>query len=253
MFKDLTWRKQVSLLPILRLLKQKNNSDNESEKMEKSKYRIVLPYLTAFIVIVLFVALLVVGLPKPVQVLYPSEVRNYQGEKLSSIVNIYQNAIMGTQFLNESTYRLTIKGLVNQTTQLTYSEVVNDFDKYQKVVTIYCIEGWNAKILWEGVLVKDLLLSVGANMSASVVIFYAADGYSTALPLDYLVNNNILLAYKMNDIVIPTERGFPFQLVAESQYGYKWIKWVTEIEVSNNANYLGYWESRGLANNATIR
>jgi DMSO/TMAO reductase YedYZ molybdopterin-dependent catalytic subunit len=253
MFKDLTWRKQVSLLPILRLLKQKNNSDNESEKMEKSKYRIVLPYLTAFIVIVLFVALLVVGLPKPVQVLYPSEVRNYQGEKLSSIVNIYQNAIKGTQFLNESTYRLTIKGLVNQTTQLTYSEVVNDFDKYQKVVTIYCIEGWNAKILWEGVLVKDLLLSVGANMSASVVIFYAADGYSTALPLDYLVNNNILLAYKMNDIVIPTERGFPFQLVAESQYGYKWIKWVTEIEVSNNANYLGYWESRGLANNATIR
>jgi len=49
----------------------------------------------------------------------------------------------------------------------------------------------------------------------------------------------------MNNVTIPPERGFPFELVAESQYGYKWIKWITKIEVSDNANYLGYWESRG--------
>jgi DMSO/TMAO reductase YedYZ molybdopterin-dependent catalytic subunit len=85
-----------------------------------------------------------------------------------------------------------------------------------------------------------------------VVIFYAADGYSTSLPLSYLINNNIIVAYKMNGVVIPPERGFPFQLVAESKYGYEWIKWITEIKVSDDANYLGYWESRGFPNDADV-
>jgi DMSO/TMAO reductase YedYZ molybdopterin-dependent catalytic subunit len=56
----------------------------------------------------------------------------------------------------------------------------------------------------------------------------------------------------MNGVVIPPERGFPFQLVAESKYGYKWIKWITTIELSDNADYLGYWESRGYSNGATV-
>ena len=52
----------------------------------------------------------------------------------------------------------------------------------------------------------------------------------------------------MNNVTIPPEYGFPFQLVAESKWGYKWIKWVTKIEVSNDTNYTGYWESRGYTN-----
>jgi DMSO/TMAO reductase YedYZ molybdopterin-dependent catalytic subunit len=82
------------------------------------------------------------------------------------------------------------------------------------------------------------------------VIFYAQDGYSTSLPLSYIVSNNIMIAYKMNGVVLPPDRGYPFQLVAESKYGYKWIKWITQIEVSDDANYRGYWESRGYSNNA---
>jgi DMSO/TMAO reductase YedYZ molybdopterin-dependent catalytic subunit len=221
--------------------------------MEKPKIRRALPYIIAAIVAVTLVALFIAGAPAPPQTLYPAEIRNYQGENLSSVADVRENAIRGTQNIDEATYRLSVTGLVNRTLQLAYNDIVNDFQKYQKVTTIHCVEGWQATILWEGVLVKDLIAEAGANMSAPVVIFYASDGYSTALPLNYIVNNNILLAYKMNNITIPPERGFPFELVAESQYGYKWIKWVTQIEVSDNANYLGYWESRGYPNNATLR
>jgi DMSO/TMAO reductase YedYZ molybdopterin-dependent catalytic subunit len=221
--------------------------------MEKLTFRKALPYVIAVIIVAILLALLIVGTPQSTPMLYPGEVRNYQGEDLSSIANVYENAISGTQNINESTYRLTIVGLVDRPQQLTYSEVVNGHQKYQKVVTIHCVEGWQATILWEGVLVKDLLVEAGANMSAPVVIFHASDGYSTALSLDYLVNNNILLAYKMNNLTMPIEKGFPFELVAESQFGYKWIKWVTQIEVSNNADYWGYWESRGYPNNATVK
>ena len=41
-------------------------------------------------------------------------------------------------------------------------------------------------------------------------------------------------------------------VVAESKWGYKWIKWVTKIEVFNNTSYQGYWESRGYSNNGDL-
>ena len=178
------------------------------------------------------------------------EIKDYKGEKLGSINDFRENSISGPQQINIDTYRLVITGLVDNETAYTYNQVINDHTHYQKVVTINCVEGWSVKILWEGILLKDLLADAGYNTSASVVIFYAQDGYSTSLPLSYIINNNILIAYKMNGVVIPPERGFPFQLVAESQYGYKWIKWITQIEVSNDTNYRGYWESRGFPNDA---
>jgi DMSO/TMAO reductase YedYZ molybdopterin-dependent catalytic subunit len=189
---------------------------------------------------------------RPPQNLYPQEIRDYQGQNLSSISDIRENAIAGTQYINKSTYRLTITGLVNKTLEYAYDDVVNGHQKYQKVITLYCVEGWSARILWEGILVRDLIQEAGNLSTAKIVIFTASDGYTTSLPLDYFFTNDILLAYKMNGLVIPPERGFPFQLVAESKYGYKWIKWLTKIELSDNTNYQGYWESRGYPNNATV-
>jgi DMSO/TMAO reductase YedYZ molybdopterin-dependent catalytic subunit len=186
------------------------------------------------------------------RMLYPEQIREYEGQDLSSISDFRENSIKGPQHIDENTYRLTITGLVNKTVEYTYSDIINGFQKYQKVVTLHCVEGWSVKILWEGFLVKDLLTEAGISPAAVVAIFYAYDGYSTSLPLDYILNNNILIAYKMNGLVLPPERGFPFQLVAESKYGYKWIKWITTIELSNNTDYLGFWESRGWPNSANV-
>jgi len=224
----------------------------ELKKLGNTKLRNALPYIILVTTLVVLVTLFVAGLPRGPQMLYPGEVRIYQGEDLSAVANVYENAIRGTQFLNDSSYRLSIDGLVSRPLQLTYNDILDNYQSFQKVITIYCVEGWQAKILWEGVLVKDLLLQAGADMNSSVVLFHASDGYTTSLPTSYLVDKNILLAYKMNNITLPPERGFPFMLVAESQYGYKWIKWLMRIEVSKDADYRGYWESRGFPNNATI-
>jgi len=222
--------------------------------MDRPRSSRAIPYavVAAALVVIVVILLFVESLNLQPQTLYPSEVRNYMGENLSSIADVRENAIAGIQHINVSSYHLTVNGLVSKPLQLTYQDVVDNHQAYTKVVYIYCVEGWNATILWQGVLLKDLLLEAGSDMNSSTVIFYASDGYSTALPMNYIVSNNILLAYKMNNLTIPPERGFPFQLVAESQYGYKWIKWVTRIEVSDNTDYLGYWESRGYPNNATL-
>ena len=151
--------------------------------------------------------------------------------------------------LNKSTYRFKITGLVDTPKNYTYDELINNLQHYKKIVTLDCVEGWSVKILWEGFLVRDLISETGPDPSAKILIFKASDGYTTSLPINYTIDNNILLAYKINNATLPPERGFPFQLVAESKWGYKWIKWVTEIELSDNLNYDGYWESRGYSNN----
>ena len=184
--------------------------------------------------------------------LAPVEIRQYEGVDLSSINDFVENSIKGSQEIEVENYRLRITGLVGNSTSYTYDEAVNNHQHYKKVVTLDCVEGWSVTILWEGLLVRDLLAEAEPLANAQVVIFHAYDGYTTSLPIDYVVKNDILIAYKMNDVALPPERGFPFQLVAESKWGYKWIKWITEIELSDDVNYRGYWESRGYSNSADL-
>jgi DMSO/TMAO reductase YedYZ molybdopterin-dependent catalytic subunit len=180
------------------------------------------------------------------------EVREYEGQDLSSIDDLRENSIEGPQHIDVEDYRLTVTGLVNNEVEYTYDEVISTFQSFNKVVTLHCVEGWSVTILWEGILIEDLLEETEVDPEATVMIFYAYDGYSTSLPLNYIVDNNIMIAYKMNNVALPPERGFPFQLVAESKLGYKWIKWITEMELSDNEDYRGYWESRGYSNDADL-
>jgi len=180
------------------------------------------------------------------------EIRDYKGEKLSSINDFRENSIKGPQYIDRENYTLKITGLIENQKNYSYAEILEKFQSYEKVVTLFCVEGWNTKILWEGILINDILEEVQPTSDAEIIIFHAYDGYTTSLSLDFIKKNNLILAYKMNNVTLPPERGFPFQLVAESKWGYKWIKWITEIEFSENEYYKGYWESRGYSNNGNL-
>jgi len=176
------------------------------------------------------------------------EIREYKGEKLDSIEKFEENSIKGLQHVEIGAYRLRIGGLVARSLSLSYEQVL-ERHPLSKVTVIHCVEGWDVKVLWEGVPLAILLDEAGARPSANTVIFRSADGYSTSLPLAYVREKNILLAYRMNGLTLPEERGYPFQVVAEDKWGYKWAKWVTSIELSSDPNFRGYWESRGYNNN----
>jgi DMSO/TMAO reductase YedYZ molybdopterin-dependent catalytic subunit len=220
--------------------------------------------LTTFILIITLIVIAVAALylagvirlpgvyEKNVTSLASVEVREYQGERLSSITDFHENSIRGPQYLDKNTYTLKVTGLVKNPLNLSYSEVLNTYPHYEKPVTLFCVEGWDVTILWEGFLVSDILKDAGALPAANTVIFYAADGYSTSLPLDYIEENNIIMAYKINGVELPAERGFPFQLVAEDRWGYKWIKWISRIDVTSDSSYRGYWESRGFSQSGDL-
>jgi DMSO/TMAO reductase YedYZ molybdopterin-dependent catalytic subunit len=180
------------------------------------------------------------------------EVRSYEGKKLDSVNAFRENSIRGPQKIDLASYRLAIKGLVGKPLSLSYEQVLAH-PAYKKVVTLYCVEGWAATVLFEGVLVADLLEQAGLDPQATVVIFRAHDGYSSSLPLRYIRENKILLGYRMNEIPLPVDRGYPFQLVAEEKWGYKWIRWVTEIEASRDEKFRGYWENRGYSQKGDLK
>ena len=181
----------------------------------------------------------------------PRELKEHEGIKLSSADDFRENSIKGPQYINKDEYTLQITGLVDSARTYTYDQIVTR-PALEKVVTLNCVEGWSVTILWEGVVLRDLLREAGIDSAANTVIFRAHDGYSTSFPLSYIMENDIMMAHRMNGLTMPPERGFPFELVAEGKWGYKWIKWITEIELSDNEEYRGYWESRGYSNDGDL-
>jgi DMSO/TMAO reductase YedYZ molybdopterin-dependent catalytic subunit len=151
-----------------------------------------------------------------------------------------------------STYRLTIDGLVETPVELTYEDVL-DLDVYERKITLHCVEGWDATILWKGALLQDIFEQASVMEEANTVIFHSVDGYTTSLPLETIISGQLILAYGANGLELPDEMGYPFILVAEDKLGYKWARWISEIELSDDPDYRGYWEQRGYSNNADLK
>jgi DMSO/TMAO reductase YedYZ molybdopterin-dependent catalytic subunit len=180
------------------------------------------------------------------------QIRSYEGKDLSSINDFHENSILGPQHINGSDYRLTVTGLTTTTKVSSYREILDNHQHYSKVVTLFCVEGWDVTLKWDGVLVRDLINEAGVDSRANTVIFHAHDGYTTSFPLSYIMDHDILMAYAMNNVTLPAERGYPFELVAEDKWGYKWIKWIETIELSDDPAYKGYWEQRGYSNSGDL-
>ncbi|KAF0091746.1 MAG: oxidoreductase molybdopterin binding protein [Fusobacteria bacterium] len=217
----------------------------------KKKYLLLLSIVFSFIMLLSLSACNSSSNNDELRELAKVEIKEFEGKDLSSILEFRENSINGPQKVDIDTYRLKVDGLVNEPTDYTYDEVLTN-TKYKKLVRLNCIEGWSVDILWEGILLREVFDKVEVKDTANTVIFYAADGYSTSLPLDIILEKDMMLAYKMNGVTLPPERGYPFQLIAEDKFGYKWIKWITRIELSDDEDYLGYWEKRGYDNEANL-
>jgi DMSO/TMAO reductase YedYZ molybdopterin-dependent catalytic subunit len=180
-----------------------------------------------------------------------AEIREYDGVRLDPFDRKYDNSIKGPQHIDKNTYRLEVTGRVSHPLKLTYDQVLA-FGQVKKVFTLHCVEGWQETLLYEGVLLSDILKDAGPKRGVKTVIFYAADGYSSSVPYDYARKTGIMIGAKINGLVLDAKRGFPFQVVNDGKFGYKWVKWLSKIELSDK-DYKGYWEQRGYSNDAGVK
>ena len=179
------------------------------------------------------------------------ELMEYNGEKLDPVVGPRDNSIKGIQQVDISTYKLSVDGLADEPQAYTYDDVLA-LPREERLIRLYCVEGWNANILWEGVTMKTLIEAAKPRAEVNTVIFHAVDGYTTSLPLQEILDGNLMLAYNANGVALPAEMGYPFIFVAEEKWGYKWARWVNRIELSSDESYQGYWESNGYSNEADL-
>jgi len=181
------------------------------------------------------------------------EATEFMGQKLTPIKDQRNNALKGTQYIDQATYRLVVDGLVDKPISLSYDDLLA-YPQVSTLNTLNCVEGWNFVAKWTGPKLTDIFRDAGIQPGALIAIFHTTDvpeGYSS-LDVSYLTDNNIIIALKLNDVTLPADRGFPFQVMAQSKFGYKWAKWVDRIELSSDTNFRGYWETAGYNNNGDV-
>jgi hypothetical protein len=147
-------------------------------------------------------------------------------------------------------WTLEVDGLVANELSLTYDNITS-FPSVSEIVTLRCVDGPTGTADWKGVRLSAVLDMAGVLPNATELVFYAADGYSSSITLDYADNDDVILAYEMNGETLPVDHGRPLRLVAPGKFGYKWVKWITHIEVIGH-DYRGFWESRGWNDDADI-
>lgn len=145
---------------------------------------------------------------------------------------------------------LSVDGLVENPLNLSY-ENITTFPVTSEIVTLKCVDGPTGTANWTGVKLKAILDMAFIEENATEVIFYGADRYSSSLTLEDASSSDVILAYEMNGEPLPVDQGYPLRVVAPGKYGYKWVKWITRIEVIDY-DYKGYWESRGWDDEADI-
>lgn len=159
-------------------------------------------------------------------------VDGFKGKRISSLcVRAGEEGKVAEQ-VDIQEYALHIKCGATDERDYSYDEVAA-FDHYKKVVTLRS-ETWGETVELEGVLVGELIGNAGVLSEAKNVIVRATDGYEATFSLEHIMKNRILLVYRINEEPLTPEGGYPFILAAETVRGQEWVKWVAEIEVSDD-------------------
>jgi len=148
--------------------------------------------------------------------------------------------------VDASTWTLSVTGAVDQELSLSYADL-RGMPAETKYKTLRCVgENLNAHLMdnaiWTGVPVRALLERANPGGACGCVLLRAADGYAEEFPIEALREG--MLAYGMNDKLLPRQHGRPVRALVPGHWGEINVKWLTKIEVRDDAP-TGYWEKRG--------
>jgi DMSO/TMAO reductase YedYZ molybdopterin-dependent catalytic subunit len=151
-----------------------------------------------------------------------------------------------------ATWRLGVGGLVDHPLSLDYDHL-RSLPKASQVSTFHCVTGWTVdNVHWGGVRIKDILAQVKPSAKAGAIQFVSMEKpYVDYLTLDQALLPDVMLAYEMDGAPLPREHGAPVRLIIPDMYGYKSVKWLTQINLVETAEN-GYWENLGYDRDAWV-
>ena len=150
-------------------------------------------------------------------------------------------------------YRLAVTGRVERELDLGFDDLL-DRPMVGFTKDFQCVTGWRVPdVEWAGVRVAELLDEAGAATDATHVRFFSYDGlYTTTLSIDQARRDDVIVATKMLGEDVTREHGGPVRLYVAPMYGYKSLKWLSGMEVTNQPDPPGYWETRGYDTDAWV-
>ncbi len=155
--------------------------------------------------------------------------------------------------VNSGTWRLSIKGLVDNPFELTYEELTA-MPSVEQPATLSCISNkvggdLISNAIWKGVPLKNVLEQAQIRPGAEYIVFRCYDGYDVGIPLEKGLEDSTILAYEMNRAPLSSAHGFPLRAIVPNIYGMMNAKWITEIEIVDYV-YEGFWQRKGWSNTA---
>ncbi|MEW6003396.1 MAG: sulfite oxidase-like oxidoreductase [Nitrospirota bacterium] len=150
---------------------------------------------------------------------------------------------------DEGRWDFKVSGLVKIPMKLTYGEFLK-LSSTEVTADFHCVTGWSKfDLKWKGVLFKTIALMAQPLEEARFVYIISDHGYTTNLPLEVAMDDDVIFAYGYGGKLLTPEHGFPLRIVVPKRYAYKSAKWVRGIEFLRE-DKPGFWELRGYNNSA---
>jgi len=148
-----------------------------------------------------------------------------------------------------SNWKLRIHGEAERPFTLDFQELLR-LPQVQTTCDVHCVTGWTLlDSRWSGVRLKTILDLIKVKATAGFIIFEAAAGYTSNIPLSEAVKDNVILAHTFAGAPLPQAYGAPVRALVPDRYFYKSAKWLEGIRVTVR-DEPGYWETRGYSNSA---
>ncbi|NLF75539.1 MAG: sulfite oxidase-like oxidoreductase [Chloroflexi bacterium] len=149
--------------------------------------------------------------------------------------------------IDPAAWSLAVFGEVEQETRWTWDEF-RQIPTAEVHTDIHCVTGWSKfDTVWEGPRLRDFIGLFGLKPAAKYVIAHAAHGFTTNMPLEDMLDDDVILAWKYNGEYLAPEHGFPVRTLVPKRYFWKSAKWLLKLEFSPT-DRPGFWEQAGYHN-----
>jgi DMSO/TMAO reductase YedYZ molybdopterin-dependent catalytic subunit len=146
-------------------------------------------------------------------------------------------------------WKLLIHGEVEKQTTLTFQQLLK-LSQVDLTCDVHCVTGWTLlDSKWSGVRLTTIMDLVKTKESANFVIFEAAAGYTSNIPISEVRKKNVILAHSFFAKPLPRAHGAPVRALVPDRYFYKSAKWLEAIRFAVE-DEPGYWEGQGYSNSA---
>jgi DMSO/TMAO reductase YedYZ molybdopterin-dependent catalytic subunit len=129
-------------------------------------------------------------------------------------------------------WRLPVEGLVSRPGAWSLADF-KTLPSRTQITQLSCEEGWSSIAEWTGVPLARVLQEAGIEPQARYVVFETVDGWWDSLDMFDALHPQTLVAYGMNGGDLPVRHGAPLRLRVERQLGYKSLKFLHRMIVTD--------------------